>query len=137
LSCLLAAGSKPAPVSDSSRVVQAVLVLEEQWRAAQQMNDTLAFRRLLAPELSFVGTSGSLRDVRGFIDSRSGSMIPRAATYTISDLRVRVYYRVAIVTGQEATTGEGVAFAGRFTHVWVLKDRGWHLVAIQRTNIAK
>jgi hypothetical protein len=136
LACFSIWHSGHVPQSDSSRAVQALLMLEEQWRQAQQANDTMAFRRLLAPELTFIGTSGSLRDVDGYIASRSASWIPRAATYTIAEVRVRVYHEVAIVTGKEATAGEAVANTGRFTHVWVRRQRLWHLVAIQRTDIA-
>ena len=112
-----------------------ILHLEEAWRSAQQHNDKAAFDRLLAPEVSFVGTSGSLRDKAGFIASRGGSWIPRATTYTVEVVSVRFYGRVAIVTGIGETTGEGVADKARFTHVWALRQGQWQLVAIQRTDV--
>jgi hypothetical protein len=112
-----------------------ILRLEEEWRSAQLHNDKAAFDRLLAPDLSFVGTSGSLRDKRGYVASRGGSWIPRAATYTIREVSVRFYGRVAIVTGTEETTGEGVANKARFTHVWAGRQGRWRMVAIQRTDI--
>lgn len=110
--------------------------LEEAWRNAQQHNDNAAFERLLAPDVTFVGTSGSLRDKKGYAASRAGSWITRAATYTVHDLSVRFYGPVAIVTGTEETTGEGVTNKARFTHVWVRRAGRWQLVAIQRTDIA-
>ena len=113
-----------------------ILRLEDAWRTAQHHNDGVAFDRLLAPDVSFVGTSGSLRDKKGYAASRAGSWIPRAATYTVRDLSVRFYGRVAIVTGTEETTGEGVTNKGRFTHVWARRVGRWQLVAIQRTDIA-
>jgi uncharacterized protein (TIGR02246 family) len=113
-----------------------ILRLEDQWRLAQKTNDVKAFMTLLAPDVTFIGTSGSLRDRDGFIASRSGSALPRAETYEYSELHVRVFENVAVVTGREATTGEGVAFEGRFTHVWARQAGGWRLVAIQRTDIA-
>lgn len=113
-----------------------ILRLEEAWRSAQQQNDRLAFDRLLAADVTFVGTSGSLRDKKGYVESRAGSWIPRAATYTIRDLSVRFYGRVAIVTGAEETTGEGVAYKARFPHVWARRAGRWQLVAIQRTDVA-
>jgi len=113
-----------------------ILRLEDRWREAQQRNDKMAYDQLLSSELTFIGTLGSLRDKRGFVGSRKDSWIPRAETYTYSEMTVRFYGNVAIVTGREATTGTGVAFQGRFTHVWA-KHRGkWLLVAIQRTDIA-
>ena len=113
-----------------------ILKLEEQWRGAQQHNDKAAFDRLLAPDVTFVGTSGSFRNKAEYIASRGGSWIPRASSYTIDGLAVRFYGDTAVVTGRETTTGAGVAAQGRFTHVWVHPPRRWQLVAIQRTGIS-
>jgi ketosteroid isomerase-like protein len=129
-SCVLVGHSK-----QPSRKAE-ILRLEEAWRSAQHHNDRAAFDRLLAPDVTFVGTSGSLRDKKDYISSRAASWIPRSATYTIHDLSVRFFGVVCIVTGTEETTGEGVAFKGRFTHVWARRAGRWQLVAIQRTNIA-
>ena len=123
--------------SGAREVESQILQLEDRWRVAQHRNDEAAFMALLAPDATFIGTSGSLRDRADYIASRETSSLPRAETYEFSELHVRVFGAVAIVTGREATTGEGVAFQGRFTHVWA-KTRGvWQLEAIQRTDIAK
>ena len=113
-----------------------ILRLERAWWDAQQHDDSLSFMRLLAPDLTFIGTSGSLRDRASYIASRQGSWIPRAATFTLSELRVRLYGTVAVVTGRGTTTGAGVAGSARFTDVWVLRAGMWQLVVIQRTEIA-
>lgn len=128
----VAFAGRTRPPSHKAQILQ----LEEAWRSAQQHNDKAAFDRLLAPDVSFVGTSGSLRDKSGFIASRGGSWIPRATTYTINVVSVRFYGRVAIVTGTAETTGESVANKSRFTHVWALRQGQWQLVAIQRTDVA-
>jgi len=120
----------------AAHVESQILALEEKWRVAQHRNDAAAFQELLSPDLTFIGTSGSLRNRSDFIASRSSSVLPRARTYEYSELRVRAFGPVAIVTGREATTGPGVAFAGRFTHVWAEDSGRWRLVAIQRTDIA-
>jgi ketosteroid isomerase-like protein len=137
ISVILLCSSVPVAGQTSSPARKAeILRLEEAWRSAQQHNDRVAFDRLLATDVSFVGTSGSLRDKKDFIESRAGSWIPRAATYTIHDLSVRFYGSVAIVTGTGETTGEGVTNKARFTHVWTRRSGRWQLVAIQRTDIA-
>jgi hypothetical protein len=110
--------------------------LEEQWRVAQQQSDKAAFDRLLARDLTFVGTSGSFRDKAGYVASRRGSYIPQASSYRIDGLVVRFYGDTAIVTGREATKVAGVAHQARFTHVWVQQQGQWRLVAIQRTEIS-
>jgi len=112
-----------------------ILRLEDRWREAQHQNDKDAYDQLLSADLTFIGTSGSFRDKTGFIASRKDSWIPRSETYTYSEMTVRFYGSAAIVTGREATTGTGVAFQGRFTHVWAKRRGRWRLVAIQRTNI--
>jgi len=112
-----------------------ILRLEDRWREAQHQNDKDAYDQLLSADLTFIGTSGSFRDKTSFIASRKDSWIPRSDTYTYSEMTVRFYGSAAIVTGREATTGTGVAFQGRFTHVWAKRQGRWRLVAIQRTNI--
>jgi uncharacterized protein (TIGR02246 family) len=112
-----------------------ILRLEDRWREAQHQNDKDAYDQLLSADLTFIGTSGSFRDKTSFIASRKDSWIPRSDTYTYSEMTVRFFGSAAIVTGREATTGTGVAFQGRFTHVWAKRQGRWRLVAIQRTNI--
>ena len=136
LSAFLSAAAIATEATEAAQVKSTILALEEKWRVAQLRNDVAAFRELLSPDLTFIGTSGSLRDRPDYIASRGSSMLPRAKTYEYSELRVRVFGPVAIVTGREATTGTGVAFQGRFTHVWAEESRRWRLVAIQRTGIA-
>jgi uncharacterized protein (TIGR02246 family) len=133
--CISAAGAQ-APARDTVADRQAIVRLEENWRAAQQHNDTSAFAQLLAPDLTFIGTSGSLRDRADYVASRAGSWIPRAASFRVTELRVRLYGNTAVVTGRESTTGTGVTYSGRFTHVWLLRQGLWQLVAIQRTDVA-
>ena len=112
-----------------------ILRLEDRWREAQHQNDKDAYDQLLSADLTFIGTSGSFRDKTSFIASRKDSWIPRSETYTYSEMTVRFYGNAAVVTGREATTGTGVAFQGRFTHVWAKRQGKWQLVAIQRTDI--
>ena len=124
-----------AEATADAQVKSQILALEEKWRVAQLRNDVTAFRELLSPDLTFIGTSGSLRNRSDYIASRRSSALPRAKTYEYTELRVRVFGTVAIVTGREAPTGPGVAFGGRFTQVWAQDSGRWRLVAIQRTGI--
>ena len=136
VSALLTTAAIATEATGAAQVESQILALEDKWRVAQHKNDVAAFKDLLSPDLTFIGTSGSLRNRSDYIASRSSSVLPRAKTYEYSELRVRVIGTVAIVTGREATTGPGVAFAGRFTHVWAEDSGRWRLVAIQRTDIA-
>lgn len=136
LSTLLGAAGVLAASAETPQA-DTVLRLEEDWRLAQHKNDRAALLALLAPDVTFIGTSGSLRDRDDYIASRAASSIPRSPTYEYSELRARVFGSVVIVTGREATTGKVTAFQGRFTHVWAQRDGEWQLVAIQRTDIAQ
>jgi len=118
-------------------VQSTILQMEEQWRVAQHTNDAAAYSRLLAPDVTFIGTSGSLRDRADYIASRASSALPQASVYEFSELRVRMFGTVAIVTGREETLGQRTAFQARFTHVWARRNGRWQLVAIQRTDIAR
>ena len=136
LSAFLSPAAIATEAPGAGPVESTILALEDKWRVAQHSNDVAAFLTLLSPDLTFIGTSGSLRNRSDYIASRGSSSIPRAQTYEFSELRVRVFGPVAVVTGREATTGIGVGFQGRFTHVWVKDSGEWRLVAIQRTDIA-
>ncbi len=102
---------------------------------AQRNTDTSAFARLLAPDFTFIGTSGSMRDRAGYAASRSGSWIPQGTTFTVTELHVRIYGATAVVTGRENTTGPRFTGSTRFTHVWLLRQGKWQMVAAQRTAI--
>jgi len=125
-----------AQQTTGSSVERTIRQLEDRWRVAQQTNDTAAFHQLLAPDVSFIGTSGSLRDRADYIASRAGSWIPRSTSFTVDQLRIRSYGTVVIVTGRGKTTGAGTQATARFTDVWAHRNGTWTLVAIQRTEIA-
>jgi len=131
----LALTNSTPPPQDSADARQTILRLEEAWKVAQRNTDTSAFARLLAPDFTFIGTSGSLRDRAGYAGSRTGSWIPQGATFTVTDLRVRIYGATAVVTGREHTTGPRFTGSTRFTHVWVRRRGDWQMVAAQRTAI--
>jgi uncharacterized protein DUF4440 len=105
------------------RRAEEILQMEDRWRESQHRNDKTAFDQILSPDLTFIGTSGSFRNKDDFISSRNDSWIPRAESYTYSEIAVRFYGGSAVVTGREATTGMGVAFQGRFIHVWAKSKR--------------
>src|SRR3989442_911689 len=113
--------SSPSP-QDSVDARRAILRLEEEWKVAQRNTDTSAFIRLLAPDFTFIGTSGSVRDRAGYAASRSGSWIPQGTTFTVTELHVRIYGATAVVTGRENTTGPRFTGSTRFTHVWLLRQ---------------
>ena len=67
-----------------------------------------------ASDVTFIGTSGTLRDRADYIASRSGSWIPKSTSFTVDELRLRTYGAVVIVTGRETSTGAGTQAKGTF-----------------------
>jgi len=104
VSALLTTAAIATEATGAAQVESQILALEDKWRVAQHKNDVAAFKDLLSPDLTFIGTSGSLRNRSDYIASRSSSVLPRAKTYEYSELRVRVFGPVAIVTG----AGKGI-----------------------------
>ena len=86
-----------------------ILQLEDRWREAQHQNDKTAYDQLLSSDLTFIGTSGSIRDKTGFIASRKDSWIPRAESYTYSEMTVRFYGSAAIVSSSQDTLKDSSA----------------------------
>ena len=135
--CTLALFALLGNATDDSEAQRALFQLEDQWRVAQHKNDKPTMEALLSADVTFIGTSGSMRGRADFLASRSTSALPRALTYEYADVLVRLYGSVAVVTGRESTTGAGTTFQARFTHVWAARGGAWQLVAIQRTDVAK
>src|SRR5262245_29420392 len=98
LAIVMSAAIAPSASGESPQATT-VPRLEDDWRLAQHKNDTAAMLALLAPDVTFIGTSGSLRDRADFIASRTTSQLPRSATYEYSELRARVFGSVVVVTG--------------------------------------
>ena len=119
---------------DTTSVARTIIQLEDAWRAAQWHTDTAAFLRLLAPDVTFIGTSGSFRTRAEYIASRTGSTIPQATAFAVTELKVRLFGGTVVVTGRATTTGPH-ADSARFTDVWAWRDSRWQLVAVQRTDV--
>jgi len=134
LAAAIIAATSPGTDRDTNNVVHTIVRLEDAWRIAQWHTDTAAFHKIMAPDATFIGTSGSFRTRADYIASRSGSTIPQATTFTIGELRIRIFGGTVVVTGRATSTGEH-ANSARFTDVWVLRQGRWQLVAVQRTDI--
>ena len=70
--------------------------------AAQTSSDFAAMERLFGDDLVYVHSNGDLDDKQGFIEAQRSRTIYRSMER--SEVKVRVYGPVAIITGRESST---------------------------------
>jgi ketosteroid isomerase-like protein len=101
-------------------------------------NDIAAVEELLADELTYVHSNGSLDTKESYLDAlRSGAT--RYLAMEMANLRVRSYGDTAVVTGtMDARVRMGdreVNPKPRALIVYVKRDGRWQMVAWQTTNL--
>ena len=113
------------------------LKAEDARYAAQTGGDFAAMERLFGDDLVYVHSSGDLDDKKGFIEAqRSKAVIYRTMQH--SEVKVRVYGPVAIITGRGkfdvTVKGEERTVNILFHSIWVrrggdLRFISWHAAA--------
>jgi ketosteroid isomerase-like protein len=114
--------------------------IENDWGMAWMKKDSAALQSLYATE--YIAT-----DWEGVTTNKSqdiaNAMAPDSKTqsFVVSDLKVRAYGDVAVVTGlntiKATFKGADVSGAYRFTDVFVKRDGRWQAVATQGTKVVK
>ena len=123
----------------SPRAVEHELIqLEAEWLRADARQDVPAIKRLIADD--WTGTTS-----RGIVMNRAQMLAEMVsiessnAVSTISDTRVRVYGKLAIVTGLLTTTGSTnggeITTRKRFTDVWLNNKLGWQCIASHGSRV--
>jgi len=133
LAAWVAAPAIAAP--GSARDVADFTALEAQWLHAIAAHDTGALSRILAPEFRDTAWNGRVRNRAAMIArARTAN---NAADQRLSDIEVRRYGKVAIVTGQNNIGGIGPRqTAIRFTDVFVWRQGRWQAASAQETLIS-
>jgi ketosteroid isomerase-like protein len=133
-------GSQPA----AGPTVESAMAAEQEYARALRGNDADAVGRLLADDWQVVSTDGGWGKgiKKGFLDAiRSGQFARK--TMEISDIEVRLYGDVAIVTEHVSTSGtfgpKGQAFDVKEVQsdVLVWSDGGWKSILTHETKAAK
>ena len=131
LSVLPVVADAQSPRLKNSRAIEQQLIqLETAWSQADFHQDIPAIKRLIAED--WVGTTS-----RGKVLTRSQMLDEVLAEKadgdsTISDARVRLYGKTAIVTGLLTSNnppGTGQPILKRFTDVWLNTKAGWRCIA--------
>ncbi len=116
----------------------AVLKREEARLQAMVKADLAALEDILADDLSYVHSSGSVDSKREFVDAiRTGRL--KYKQVDREGVAVRVYADVAVVTGRgrfQVRSGEDdLDVRLRFTDVYVKRGGKWRMVAWQSTRL--
>jgi ketosteroid isomerase-like protein len=140
LSIQAAVAADDTVASRDAGAVEEIKQLEEARNQAILRGDAIALERMTADDYTFITLKGELRTkadiVKGFA---SGAF--KYQSRSISDLKIRVWDAVAIVTGRSTQEGteNGKDYSGsyRFTRVYVKRNGAWKTVALQATLIQK
>jgi ketosteroid isomerase-like protein len=132
---VLLGGAEPPPGSRESEVVAS----ERAWSQAYLRHDLPAISRLLADD--FVGIDG-----RGVVSDKvaeleearppaSGSTDPVLVGEQLSDVRVRIYGDVAVLTAVNTARFSDSTIRYRRTTVWVRRGDRWQCVSFHGSRI--
>jgi len=115
--------------------------MESERRQALLRHDSRALELLLAPEFTQIGSNTGERivtEVQVLADNDSGTR--RVQSWEASDVNIRVYGHVGLVTGLAEVTdtlrGEARHIRFRYTHVWVKQNGRWRLVHRHTNRVA-
>lgn len=112
--------------------------VEEQRYRAMIQADLQALEKVLADDLVYVHSSGSIESKQQFLASiRSGGL--KYKKITPEDPRYRIAGNLAVVTGKSSVEvereGKPQSFRVRFTAVYEKSIAGWRLAAWQTTRL--
>jgi ketosteroid isomerase-like protein len=109
-----------------------ILALEQKWNDAYERGDLVTLHAILAEDFIITLEDGSTYSKSGYI-AHSGDPDNKVKMSKMSDLRVRMHGKTAVVTGayHEAGTSKGKPYDNRdrLTDVWMLIDGRWQVIA--------
>ena len=129
----------PAAAQPPSGPEQELVAVEHAWGEALIQRDIPALEKLYATEYRFTDPFGVMNTREQDIASaNSGDFVLTA--FEISDVKVSVYGKVAVMTGlnrsQASFKGMDASGEYRFTDVFVKRDGRWQVVTSHLTRVA-
>ena len=125
---LHSAAAQDTPESPSSTI----LALENKWNAAYKRGDVVAMNSLLADDFIITVEDGSTFSKPGYIAHNGDSTVHVETSY-MSDLKVRMHGKAAVVTGayheKGISKGKRYEYHDRFTDVWMNLNGKWQVIA--------
>ena len=141
LSASVAFGQAPQKSDKEDRVKQDLMQIERDIGKANVAGDAAFFERVEADEFIFTDAGGGVSNKKEDLDSLKQPANPDAklVSYDVDDMNVRLYDKVAVVTGRVTTKrlvkGQSVTGQSRFTDVFVWRDKRWQIVAGHSSRI--
>ena len=129
-----------AEAANLSKAEKDLMQIERDWAAAMVKRDNAAIERITSSEYTVTTPDGRLQTRAEFqADLTSGAM--KLDSSEVSDLKVRVFGDVAIVTGITTDKGQykGQDMSGkyRFTDVFLRRSGRWQAVSTHVSRIAQ
>jgi hypothetical protein len=106
----------------------AVLEADQALNAAMRGGDKSIARRLLSLQFTFVDAQGKIHERKDFL-----AELKTAAATRAGDPVVKIYGRIAMVTGQRQSADGGDAF---FIDIWAKQKRAWRALVSQDVMLA-
>jgi len=120
-------------------LVDRFTTIENDWWQADKAKDEGALGRILADDWFYLGPAGTMTKAEELADLKKRN--ENIASLTLTDMKVRVYGEVAIVTFREheKSTKNGTDSSGDYlyTDVFVQRQGRWQAVNSQGTPVAR
>jgi ketosteroid isomerase-like protein len=128
-----------APAQASGSAESEVVASERAWSQAFLRHDLPAIARLLADDFVGIDGRGVVSDKAAELDEArapaAGSTAPVLKSEELSDVRVRVYGGVAVLTAINTAQFSDATIRYRRTTVWVRRGDGWQCVSFHGSRI--
>lgn len=118
-----------------------LVAVEQAWSEAAVARDEMALNRFYADDYVFTNEDGVISNKAREIENITTGMF-RLTSFAFSDVTVRFYGNVAVVTGQNTIKGtwedinKDISGPYRFTDVFVKRGGRWQCVASQSSRIS-
>lgn len=141
LSTSLACSATDRPSVSQGIAVDSELVvrkLEQKRFAAMMARDISTLEGLLADDLTYTHSTGTLETRAQFLETIAGGAI-EYMSITPRDTSARVYDRIVVLHGLADVSvriaGTPQAFTLRYTDAWVNRDGRWQMILWQSTRV--
>jgi len=119
---------------------QEVKRLSDAWATAELHGDVAVLERTLTDDFIGIGPLGFMLTRQEWI-ARHQSRDLQYETFTLDEVKVRVYHEAAILTGRQlqqgAYRGNSIKAQLRTTLVFVLQEGHWRLASLQLSTIGQ
>ena len=127
---------RPAIDAGEQATMREIVDMEQQWREAMIRRDADFSQRTLAEDYVAITPLGQVTYKQDAVSARKSGQL-RYETINVTDMMVRVYGDMAVVTARADVKGHqlGEDFSGpyRYTRVWVRRTGHWQAVSYQQT----